>query len=424
MTPGARLAAAIEILDEAEATRLPLDRALERWAKGHRYAGSKDRAAISARVYDVMRARALIDARWPGANARERVFASLKLIDALPCADIQAMASDGKYAPGALSEAEEAKLDALQPASGDDPRWVRLNYPAWLDERFEAAFPGRVEEELAALNRPAPVDLRANLLKTSRDGLLQELGEEGIEAQPTYWSPWGIRLASPRRLRAVGAIREGAAEIQDEGSQLVSALVGARPGERIVDYCAGAGGKTLAMGAMMAGEGEILACDVDGRRLARLKERAKRAGLYNVTAKVHEPGGMSGMEARADRVLLDVPCSGTGTWRRQPEARWRLTPEEFETYGRIQREILEEAAPIVRPGGALIYVTCSFFREENEDQIARFLAAHDEFEVVDWRLQLPEGWPVPAPGKSDYLRLSPASTGTDGFFAALLGRRL
>lgn len=422
MTPGARLAAAIGILSEAETTRLPLDRALERWAKANRYAGSKDRAAISAHVYDVMRARAFLADRMQSEEPRALALAALKLTGGKSVEEIAALAEDGKYAPGPLSGEERAQLETALPARPDDPRHLALNYPAWLDPYFERAYGEALEWELAALNQPAPVDLRANLLKTDRETLQAGVSEEGVEAQPTYWSPWGLRLSSPRRLRGLNAIREGEAEIQDEGSQFVSALLGAAPGDKVIDYCAGAGGKTLAIGAMMAGQGEILACDVEGRRLKRLRERAKRAGLFNIATEELSPGGLTGMEGRADRVILDVPCSGTGTWRRQPEARWRLTPEELARYGQAQATILEEAAPLVRPGGLLLYVTCSLLREENEDQIAGFLEKHAEFEALPWSAALPEGWPRPGEGAANFLRLSPASTGTDGFFAALLGR--
>ena len=280
------------------------------------------------------------------------------------------------------------------------PDAVRLEVPDWLVSRIE---PG----ELRALLEPAALDLRVNLLKATRDEARAALAAEGLNAIPTPHSAWGLRIEGRRQVTGGAAFRAGLVEIQDEGSQLVAALVDARPGMRVADYCAGAGGKTLALAMTMQNRGALVACDVSAVRLDGAVRRLRRAGVHNVERHLIEPGD-KWVKRRAgtfDRVLVDAPCTGTGTWRRNPDARLRLAEGDLTELLPKQAAILDRAAPLVRTGGRLVYVTCSLLSEENEDQVSAFLCRH------------------PLYARVDALSLSPARHGTDGFFAAVLERR-
>lgn len=423
MTPGARLQSAIEILGDIFASARPADRVFDTWSRSSRFAGSKDRTAVSEIVFTVLRRRAELTVACGSDDPRLLALAALHLLDAMPLADIEALADGGRHAPAPLTGEERAALDAASLPGAGAPRHIRFNYPEFLQAEFERAFGSRLEAEMTALLDRAPTDLRVNTLKSSRDKALAALAEAGIAAEPCALSPWGLRLLARANLPGLALYREGAIEIQDEGSQLACLLSGVKPGEQVVDLCAGGGGKSLALAAMMGNRGQIYACDIDARRLGGLVPRAERAGIRNLQTRVLEPfrpGGadasFADLEARADCVLVDAPCSGTGAWRRSPDARWRLTPEMLAGYRAAQDEVLARGARLVRPGGRLVYVTCSLLPSENEDRIAAFLAARPEFSSE--RLALP-GLPDAA---DTGLRLSPASGGTDGFFIALLRR--
>jgi len=279
--------------------------------------------------------------------------------------------------------------------------------------------------ELAALLEPAPVDLRVNRLKGTRDQARLALAEEDVETAPTALSPDGLRLTARRSLPSLKAFNEGLIEVQDEGSQIAALLVDARPEQMVADYCAGGGGKTLAMAATMRNRGRIIACDTDERRLAAIGPRLARAGVTIAEgALLDEEGQGEGLDAGAfDRVLVDAPCSGTGAWRRSPDAKWRFTEDDLKHEIARQRAILAAAADLPKPdGGRLIYVTCSLLRSENEAQIEWFLAARPDYALLPVGDIWADAVGGAMPGAGDTLRLSPARTGTDGFFVAIMER--
>lgn len=324
---------------------------------------------------------------------------------------------------GTLTEPENALLANFKGgmmAHPDMPEEVRLECPRWviapLLRRFGAAF----GSEMAATLTPPPLDLRVNPLKSTREAMLRQIKALGLMAEATKLSPHGIRLQERLSLARLPWLKTGEIAIQDEGSQLVAQLVGARPGERVVDFCAGAGGKTLAMAAQMMNKGHVVACDINEARLKRCAERLRGAGIHNVETRVlgsETDRWVKRHKGGFDRVLVDAPCSGTGTWRRNPDARWRAPELGLEGLVALQARILASAARLVKPGGRLVYATCSLLCEENEAQVAAFLAAHPAFRVVP----LGEAAPQLA-GDGDHLSLTPARHETDGFFAAILHR--
>jgi 16S rRNA (cytosine967-C5)-methyltransferase len=439
MTPGARIAAAIEILAEIAAGAEPADAVTDSYYRQRRYAGAKDRRLVNKRVYDVLRRRARLD--WWIARAgspleaspRTRVIADLALADKAGPQTIAELFSGGTHCPAPLTADERSLAEALagRPLThhSEMPDWVALEYPEWLDRPLRAAFGKRLKQEMTVLNQPAPVDLRVNTLKSTWEEARDSLAAEHVATEPTPLSPLGLRLKGAARLGGTRAYKTGLVDIQDEGAQLVSLLADARPGMVVVDFCAGAGGKTLALAAAM-GEGgrlrgRLIACDVFARRLQRMEERLARAGAVGVERRVlatEEDAWVAENAGVADRVLLDVPCSGSGTWRREPDAKWRLGAIEFREFVATQRRILESARRLVKPGGRLAYATCSLLPEENERQIEWFLDAHPGFEPLPvdaiWRQTI--GGPEPPPGP--LLRLSPAASGTDGFFLVVLER--
>ncbi len=278
---------------------------------------------------------------------------------------------------------------------------------------------------MTALLEPAPVDLRINTLKGPREGAVAALVAEGIHPAPTPMSPVGLRLSARTQLSAQDAFRKGLIEVQDEGSQLAALLLGAKPGEAVVDYCAGAGGKTLAIAAQMQNKGRLAALDIDKRRSERAAERLRRAGVFNTTRHLLAAEGDPWIKRRAstmDRVLVDAPCTGTGTWRRNPDARWRLQPDDLARLIESQKAILNNAVRLVKKGGRLVYVTCSLLVEENEAQIDAFLATHPEFAVVPIQEAWAESIGGICPVEGSYMRLTPARNNTDGFFAAVMQR--
>jgi 16S rRNA (cytosine967-C5)-methyltransferase len=303
------------------------------------------------------------------------------------------------------------------------PEAVRLDVPDWILPHLRARFGEALAAEMAAMQTEAPLDLRVNLLKATREQVQAALAAEGIESVPTPMSPWGLRVAGRRPVSSGAAFQAGLVEIQDEGSQLVAALVGAAPEMRVADWCAGAGGKTLALAMTMANRGHIAACDVSAPRLEGAVRRLRRAGVFNVERHLVEAGDKWAKRRGGsfDRVLVDAPCTGIGTWRRNPDARLRLRPEDLAELVPKQAMILAHASRLVRVGGRLVYATCSLLADENEAQVEAFLAAHADFAPVPlaWAWNLPG----PPPGPGPYLLLSPRTHNTDGFFAAVLERR-
>ncbi|WP_315780996.1 RsmB/NOP family class I SAM-dependent RNA methyltransferase [Bradyrhizobium sp. SZCCHNPS1003] len=432
MTPAARLSAAIDIIETIEADRAPAAKALKDWGTSHRFAGSGDRAAIAGLVWDVLRRRASSAYLMEDDTARARVLGMLKLERGLDVATIGAMCDGSRFAPPPLNAQEEKAL-ATRTTEGAPPP-VAGDYPDWLDPYLAAVFgDDRVAEAMAMASR-APLDLRVNTLKAKRDKVQASLKHLG--AVPTSWSPIGLRITLGADARNPGIHAEedfikGAIEVQDEGSQLAALFTAAKPGEQVIDLCAGAGGKTLALAAMMGGKGRLIATDHDKRQLAPIHERLSRAGVHN--ADVRSPKGdadpLADIKASADLVVIDAPCTGTGTWRRNPDAKWRMRPSALEIRLKDQAEVLDRAASLVKPGGRIAYITCSVLQPENGDQVRAFVERHPEFAVqppeqtatVLWdkaeafaeaALKTPEGW-----------LMTPRRTGTDGFFVSVLKKQ-
>jgi 16S rRNA (cytosine967-C5)-methyltransferase len=306
------------------------------------------------------------------------------------------------------------------------PRAVANDMPEWLEPYFDRVFGKGLEREMVALNGPAPIDLRVNLLRTDRETARRALAAEGVTAKPTPFSPIGLRLAERVPLSGLAAFKDGLFEVQDEGSQIAALLAGVRPGMRVVDFCAGAGGKTLALAAAMANRGKLVACDVSARRLERAARRLRRAGVGNVERRTLTGERDKWVKRHAggfDRVFVDVPCLGTGTWRRNPDAKWRSHLKDLSELVERQQQIVRSAARLVRPGGRLIYVTCSLLREEDQAQAEAFLAATPDFTSLPVARAWNETIGGVSPGGEDYLLLTPARHGTDGFFVALFERR-
>lgn len=433
MTPGARVAAAIELLDavEADLTR-PVDALVAGWFRKRRYAGGGDRRAIQAILYTVLRRRAQIDwwleAEGRPVDSRGRALVALTLGEGWGEADLDGAFDGGQYRPAPLDEGECALAASLAGKGFDDPAQpvhVRGNIPAWMEEGFRAALGDTLEPELAGLMREAPVDLRINSLKTTREAVAGLLAAQGIESTPTPFSPLGLRLAGRVNLANSPIIRDGLAEPQDDSSQIAALLVGARPGEAIVDFCAGAGGKTLALAAIMENRGHIVACDTSPGRLERARPRLERAGVEIAELQVLEGGNglwPGAEEGGYDRVLVDAPCSGTGAWRRHPEARWRINSEDLMQYMALQARILTAASRLVAPGGRLVYAVCSLLPEEGEGRVAEFLRMCPDFNAFPvckaWETRLDSD----CPAGDVFLRLRPGRDGTDGFFVAILVR--
>jgi 16S rRNA (cytosine967-C5)-methyltransferase len=428
MKPGARLAAAVTILTEITARHRPAALALADWGKSSRFAGSGDRSAVGNLVYDVLRRRGSIAARMGAGTPRALVLGAAGRALGLDVAEIAAAADGSRHALAPLTDAERAALDRTEPMRDGE---LLADVPAWIVPQLRQALGDRLPAEAAALAERAPVDIRANTLKTTRAKLLAELDPLG--PTPTSYSPVGIRFAAPEgtgrtpNVEAEPAHGKGLFEVQDQGSQIAALLADARPGHDVLDLCAGAGGKTLALAAAMKGEGRIIAHDSDKTRLRPIFERLTRSGASNVeVVGASNTDALANMTARFDRVVIDAPCTGSGTWRRRPDAKWRLKPRNIEQRQVEQREVLALAAPLVKPGGRLVYITCSLLPAENTEQITVFLAANPGFTVVPyakvWRERLPGTPPASADGRDDCLLLTPAQHGTDGFFVAILAR--
>jgi len=430
MTPAARLQAAIEVLSAIEKSARPADSAAAAYFRDRRYIGAKDRRAIAERVWRVLRCQARLDwwvARFGAeAGSRARVLADLAVQGEPVSPDL----FRGPHSAWPPEPDETRMMERLREVHSlfhhDMPPEVRGEYPTWIVPRLAALFGERLPDEMGAMRDEAPLDLRVNRLKATREQAIAALAAEGIAATPTPLSPLGLRLARRLPLVQVQAWRNGLIEVQDEGSQLVALLVGAAPGMAVVDYCAGAGGKTLALAAEMANKGRLVACDVAEWRVDRAGDRLRRAGVHNVTRRVISGEADKWIKRSAasfDRVLVDAPCTGTGTWRRNPDAKWQLGEADLlELVGR-QRAILTSAARLVRPGGRLIHATCSLLPEENEGQVETFLADHPDFRLVPLAQAWAETLATACPVEGDSLRLSPLRHHTDGFFAAVLERQ-
>ncbi len=422
-----RVAAAIEILKKVFEHHQPASEALREWGKTHRFAGSTDRHAIGTLVFDCLRRRNSLSARMGDGRPRALVLAALHDLWGQAPQEIAAMVAE-EHGPGALTEAE---ISALSRAMRDDlPVAVRADLPEWLVPSFEAAFGDRVAEEGAAIASRAPIDLRVNTLKAARAEVLDAIARFGAVEGPL--SPLAVRIAAPghdtrnANVEAEPAHGRGWYEVQDAGSQIAALLSGVKAGETVADICAGAGGKTLALAAMMNNEGCLVAHDTDRFRLRPIFDRLTRAGVTNCDViSAQEPGKLEAA-GPFDCVVIDAPCSGSGSWRRKPDAKWRLTQKQLDQRLKDQRQVLEKGFDLVKRGGCMTYITCSVLPEENGGQIADFLQRHEDMKIIpykeQWASAIGGEAPVSADGSEDTLLLTPAQHGTDGFFVAVMKR--
>jgi 16S rRNA (cytosine967-C5)-methyltransferase len=432
MIPSARLSAAIEALADIEARRRPAADALKEWGLAHRFAGSGDRAAIAGLVYDALRRKASSAFLMDDETPRAIVLGMLRLERGLAPAAIEKLFDGARFAPPPLAEAEQARL--RDGTLADAPAHVAGDFPQWLDPHLARVFGDERAAEAAALARRAPIDLRVNTIKANRDKTAEAL--KHLNVAPTRWSTIGLRInvapdAKNLAIHSEPAFLTGLIEVQDEGSQLAALLSGAKPGDQVIDLCAGAGGKTLALAALMKKKGQIYATDLDKRRLAPIHKRLERAGARNV--QVHTPHGnedlLADRQNSADVVLIDAPCTGTGTWRRNPDAKWRTRPGALEVRMKEQAAVLDRAAPLVKPGGRIAYVTCSVLAEENGDQVRAFLTRHPEFApVTAAELLAPLGeraliFRQAVLMSEEGLQMTPRRTETDGFYVSVLVKR-
>ncbi|MGH6908809.1 MAG: RsmB/NOP family class I SAM-dependent RNA methyltransferase [Phenylobacterium sp.] len=421
MRDAGRLAAAIDVLSQIDERHRPVRMALKNWGEAARYAGAKDRAFVSGLVLDVLRRRRSLGWRMGDDSLRAATLGALRFLWDWPLERVAEAAGEEPHGPGPLTDAERAALESPRDLA-DAPAPVAGDYPDWLEPSMTRAFADRRTEEGAALSERAPVDLRVNLLKSDPERTLKALSS--LLAEPTDVLPTALRMPALDPTARSGAVEtipqfsKGWFEVQDLGSQIAAASAGEVKGKQVLDLCAGGGGKTLALAGAMGNTGQIYAYDSDPRRLADTIRRGDRAGVRNLQVRSPvNPDPLKGLEAKMDVVFIDAPCSGTGSWRRHPDTKWRLTPETLEKRKADQDAVLDSGAPFVKPGGRMVYVTCSVLPEEDEDRVAAFLARTEGFvarpATDDPKLThhlTPEG----------FLRLSPKTSGTDGFFVAVL----
>jgi 16S rRNA (cytosine967-C5)-methyltransferase len=429
MTPAAKLAAAIEVFGSIESDRRPANDSLKAWGLAHRFAGSGDRAGIAGLVYDALRRRASASWIMGAETPRAILLGMLKRERGLDTEAVAKLADGSNYGPSVLTDDERKSLDAADMATA--PAHIAGDYPEWLEPHFARVFGDDRAEEGAALASRAPLDLRVNTLKADIFKVEAQLSD--LKPKEGRWSPWALRIrlsadAKSPAIHAEPAFLKGMIEVQDEGSQLAALFSGAKPGEQVIDLCAGAGGKTLALAAMMQNKGQVFATDDDKRRLAPIHDRLARSGARDVQVRTPKSvgGELDDLAGKCDLVLIDAPCTGTGSWRRNPDAKWRMRPGALDQRQKEQSEILDRAVPLLKAGGRVAYITCSVLDEENGAQVRAFVARHPEFSV-----QAPADI-VSVLGERAFMfskaaRLSdagilmtPRTTETDGFFVSVL----
>ncbi|EJF90004.1 hypothetical protein ME1_00165 [Bartonella vinsonii subsp. arupensis OK-94-513] len=427
MRLGGRLRAAIDILQEIETRRCSAGEVLKSWGLSHRFAGASDRAAIGTIVYDVLRRRHSLQWRMESNDVRDIVFGTLLDTGKMTIAQIDDELEGDRFAPQLLGARQRQSWQKQQLV--DAPDYIRGDIPQWCQAHLVPLFADNWVTEAAALATRPSLDLRVNRLKATPEKVLKELVK--TKAQPLSWFQQALRIAPIEKferhpnVQMEFAFQNGYFEIQDLGSQIVAYLVEAKGGMQVLDYCAGAGGKTLALAASMKNQGQIYAYDSDKARLAPIFDRLRRAGVRNVQPR-ENVAELQPLGGQMDIVLLDAPCSGTGTWRRRPDAKWRLTLEQVRQRQIEQKAILNEAVNYLKPNGRLVYITCSLFVDENEEQISHFLQRHSDFHSINMRALWQKHFsfsPV-QPIFSNYgLTLSPATTKTDGFFLSVLQKK-
>ncbi|MEO1136566.1 MAG: RsmB/NOP family class I SAM-dependent RNA methyltransferase [Pseudomonadota bacterium] len=457
--PG-RISAAIEILTDFEVRRVPLKTAIADWARNNRYAGAKDRAWISGLCLDVLRRRNSLAAVMQDEAPRAVAFAALRFLWAVSTEELAEIAAEEPHGPGALSEEEveclqpshplfpakagTRKADQLDPGLRRGERGEEIaahipgDFPKWLAPHIERVFGAESAGIMSAFAERADIDLRLNTLKTAPEKALAALKTVKAEAVPVLKTAARIAAPEPSEkapgVTVIPAFNKGWVEVQDLGSQIAACAAGDIKGAQVLDYCAGGGGKTLALAAMMENTGQLYAYDRDPRRLKPLFHRAKRAGLRNL--QIRSPAGHEGLDdlkGKMDVVFVDAPCTGAGTWRRHPDTKWRLTPQQLERRMAEQDVVLREAAAFVKPGCRMVWVTCSFLMEENEDRLAAFLSANNDFamtpalDAISASGLLTETGRealMPCMTKEGALRLTPDKLRADGFFVAVVERAL
>lgn len=399
----ARIQATIEILTQVFQKKTPADQLITSYFRTRRYIGGGDRRDISKLVYGILRQYFYLS--WTlGNNPTPRLLV-FAYPDILP--QLKDLKLGDKYAPEPLSPQEKSvlyRIPQLPPAPED----AKLNIPNWALSYLQESFPQSWENMAKSLNEEASFDLRVNTLKCKREDVLQALANDNIDAQPTPHSPWGIRLNQRRPLPTHPLWQQGWIDVQDEGSQLLAQTINAQPGETILDLCAGAGGKTLALAMMMENKGKIYATDVVKHRLERAKDRLKRASVHNAELKLLDSKGMKWLErqeGRFDRILIDAPCSGSGTWRRNPDLKLRFQPQDLNEILEVQKNLLDQSWPLLKTGGRLYYATCSIFTVENQHQTDHFLSQHQNASLMTSQ------------------QYTPLEHGCDGFYIAEIEKK-
>ncbi len=427
MKPSARVQTVIDILDQESLARVPLDKVVGDYMRSRRYVGSKDRSSIVERVYDITRAHArlgwwLAEAEAPD-TPRMRVITYLVLAEGTSLQRAKDLFDATKYAPDELTQPEMEYIAALQDKDLNDeemPEAIRSECPPEHEATLREYFGDEFETEMAAMISSASLDLRVNTFVIERENVQASLEKDGVETDITPFSPWGLRARSKSFLSKTKAFNKGWISIQDEGSQMIAHVCDVQPKMQVLDFCAGGGGKTLALASAMNKRGRIVAMDNDAKRLERGKQRYKKSGLADIieTRPLTDEKNRKWLRRQKgtfDVTLLDVPCSGTGTWRRNPDARWVNHGPSLEELTTIQGEILDRAAHTVKIGGKLVYATCSLLSVENEKQIEAFLSRNTDFRLAELSVGLGLGSP--------YMRLTPHRHNTDGFFAAVMVRK-
>ena len=439
MIPSARINATIEILEKVDRSSLNVDRVTLSYFRQRRFAGAKDRSFIIELVYRLVRNRIKInwwlDSLSLAISPRSQVIAGLALFNDGPLDDIEDLFKEGQHSTGLLDDEEGNLIKELVTQSIFNekmPDNVKYECPDWIADRLRPIYGNDLNSHLEALNTEASFDLRLNTLTNpNREGIRQALKRQGLKTELTTYSPFGLRSNRRQRLDGTKYFKSGLIEVQDEGSQLAALLVGAAPGMQIIDFCAGSGGKALVMGGLMQNTGRIVAMEVSQNRLKQAGIRISRAGLHNIERKLisdENDKKIKRLAKKFDRVLVDAPCTGTGTWRRDPDRRAKYSDLDLENMMSLQDRILASAARLTKPGGCLIYVTCSLLREENEDRITALLSRRKDYMIVPipkiWDEQVTVKGGGECPTNSEMLRLTPKEHNTDGFFAAVLRRDL